>query len=467
MTSLRTRTALLVGVTVLLGLLVAGVTGVLTLRSYLFQRTDDQLVAARDTVTAALERREQDTVREQLLRDLLSSGVRNGEVHLLEDDRVVASLAADGSALTPPDAAQIAALGAGPGPLDHDTRAIRVDTPGLSITLDDGTSRPVDAVLLARDISDDRLTIRRTALATLLIGTAVAAVSLLAVWWAVGRGLRPLRLMAERADQVAAGDHTVRLAPLGTQTETAGLAKAVDGALDARATAEQRVRDFVADAAHELRTPLTSVHGWADLYLQGGLDADGVDHAMERIEAESTRMRHLVDQMSLLARLDADLPLDLAPLDLRTVVDDVIADLDVLAPDRPVTWGRPEAPVTVSGDRARLHQVVTNLVGNVLRHTPDDAALEVVLNAEDGEAVLVVHDDGPGVPADLALRVFERFVRQTSAPGGETGAAGDPRTGSGLGLAIVAGLVEAHGGRVGLESVPGEGTTVRVTLPLA
>lgn len=461
MTSLRGRTAMLVGVAVVLGLALAGVIGVLSLHAYLRQRTDEQLVDARATVTAALERRTQDTVREQSLRGLLAVGVGGVEVHLMSGGRVIASLASDGAAVATPTPEQIAALGAGPGPLGGDARAVRVDTPGLAVTLEDGTVQPVDTVLLARDVSDDRRTVRRTALATLLIGALVATASLLAVWWAVGRGLRPLHRMADRADQVAGGDQSLRLTPLGTLAETAALARAVDGALDARATAEQRVRDFVADAAHELRTPLTSVHGWADLYLQGGLDAAGTDRAMERIEAETTRMRHLVEQMSLLARLDADLSFERERVDLGALVDDVLADLDVLAPDRPVTWARPHEPVPVTGDRALLHQVVSNLVGNVLRHTPADAALTVTLGPAAGEAVLVVHDDGPGVPDELAPRVFERFARRAAAHSGEA------RTGSGLGLAIVAGLVDAHGGTVRLDSAPGAGTTVEVRLPLA
>lgn len=172
-------------------------------------------------------------------------------------------------------------------------------------------------------------------------------------------------------------------------------------------------------------------------------------------------MRHLVDQLALLARLDADQPLRSEPVDLAAVVDDVVADLDVLAPDRPVEWRRPDAPVVVRGDRERLVQVVQNLVGNVLRHTPAAARLRLTVTAGD-PVVLVVHDDGPGVPPELADRVFERFVRQTRPA---DGAAGGLREGSGLGLAIVAGIVRAHGGDVRLVSRPGEGTTVTVELP--
>jgi two-component system OmpR family sensor kinase len=257
--------------------------------------------------------------------------------------------------------------------------------------------------------------------------------------------------------------------PSAGPAETRALAAAVDAALDARARAEARLRDVVADTAHELRTPLTSVHGWAELYQQGALDEAGVDHAMDRIEAAATRMRHLVDQVALLARLDAEVPLERAPVELGAVVDEVLVDLDVIAPGRPVTWERPDTAVTVHGDRARLVQVVENLVANVVRHTPADAALTVTLArarrpGPDGghAAVLTVRDDGPGVPPELAPRVFERFARQTRPAGAP---ASGPREGSGLGLAIVAAVVAAHGGSVDLRSSPGEGTTVTVELP--
>uniref|UniRef100_UPI0019162457 sensor histidine kinase n=1 Tax=Cellulomonas citrea TaxID=1909423 RepID=UPI0019162457 len=243
-------------------------------------------------------------------------------------------------------------------------------------------------------------------------------------------------------------------------TETRALAQAIDQALADRARAERRLRDFVADAAHELRTPLTSVHGWADLYQQGALTGPEVDRAFERIGAQTSRMRHLVDQLALLARLDADVPLARTTVDLRALVDDVVDDLAVLAPDRPVTWHRPDSPVLVDGDAARLAQVVQNLVGNVLRHTPGTAALRLDLAVDGASAELVVADDGPGIPADLVPHVLDRFVRR-SRPDRP-----DEAEGSGLGLAIVDGLVRAHHGTLTLDSAPDAGTTVQVRLPL-
>jgi two-component system OmpR family sensor kinase len=441
--------------------------GVLALSVHLRSRTDAQLATAAGAVAAGLADRPEAVLREQRLRLLLGAGVRDGRVHLLHDGTVVTTVTADGRSVPEPDAAAVARLDGEPRWLAPDVRAVRLAAPGLEVELEDGERLAVDGVVLARDTSADTTTVRRTASVTVLTGLLVTAGTVALSWWAVGRGLAPVRRMARDAERIAAGETDLRLGRAGTGAalaETAGLAAALDQALDSRAAAERRVRDFVADAAHELRTPLTSVHGWADLYLQGALDADGVDRAMERIGDATTRMRRLVEEMALLARLDADVPLARGRVDLGAVVDDALGDLDVLAPDRPVAWERPTTPVVVSGDRERLAQVVGNLVGNVLRHTPADAALTVRLAAGEGEARLEVHDDGPGVPPEVAPRAFERFVRQSAPAGPEhTG----ERAGSGLGLAIVAAVVRAHGGTVTLDSAPGRGTTVEVRLPLA
>lgn len=453
--SLRGRVAAGVALVVVAGLALAGVVGVLSLQAYLLARTDTQLTAARTTVEAALEARDQPVLREAVLRSVLAAGLDSGVVHLLHDGEPVVTLTAGGVV---PTALDLTASGAAPAWLGPDLRGVRLETADLQVQLSDGSRVPVDAVVLARQTDADSATVARAAVVATVTALLVATAAVAATWWAVGRGLRPLQHMAADADRVAAGDRTVRLGRRAEHTETAALARAVDGALDARDTAERRVREFVADAAHELRTPLTAVHGWADLYVQGGLDAAGTDHAMERIGDATGRMRHLVEEMALLARLDADQPLDREPVDLAAVVRDVLADLDVLAPDREVTVAA-AGPVTVTGDAVRLRQVVTNLVGNVLRHTPAGTPFDVAVVRDGGQVRLTVHDDGPGVPAEVAARAFERFVRRGTG-------SGEARGGSGLGLAIVAAVVAAHGGTVGLDSDT-SGTTVRVVLPAA
>ncbi|QZN85475.1 cell wall metabolism sensor histidine kinase WalK [Cellulomonas sp. C5510] len=469
--SIRGRVVAGVAGAVVLAVLAAGLLSVVALRASLLARTDERLRDGAGTVRQALAAAGDDglLVRDDRVRVLLEASTADLAVHLVAGDRVVETIAASGAVPAPVAVADAHALRDGPGwlPGGPALRALTVQTPGLTVAEGDAQTA-VDEVVLVADVSEDRRTVTTLARIELAAGAGATVVGVVLAWWAAGAGLRPLRRMAASAERIADGDRTVRIREPAAPSETRLLATALDDALDQRAVAEQRVRDFVADAAHELRTPLTSVHGWADLYLQGALDEDGLDRAMERIGRETARMRHLVDELALLARLDAEAPLRTGPVDLRDVVGEVVADLGVLAPGRPVVWRAPARPVVVAGDRDRLVQVVQNLVGNVLRHTPATACLTVTLAAPGPTARLVVHDDGPGVPPELVSRAFDRFVRSRGTPGTdpEDAAGGPRREGSGLGLAIVAALVRAHGGTVGLDSVPGEGTTVTVELPL-
>ncbi|MGN8247432.1 sensor histidine kinase, partial [Cellulomonas soli] len=328
--------------------------------------------------------------------------------------------------------------------------------PGLTFRLDPaggGGEVAVDRVLVAVDVTQDREVVAR-----LMAVEAVAGLVLLALVSAlaaavVHRGLAPVRALAAAARSVADRVPGARLPVDQPDLETHELAVALQDALRRRTEAEDRVRAFVQDASHELRTPLTIVHGWADLYLQGGLDGDRLDRAMVRVEAETTRMRHLVDQMALLARLDEDVPLRHDRVDLASVVQEVADDLLVVAPDADVQVDTVPAPVT--GDRERLLQVVHNLVGNAVRHTPPGTAVRVRVRAADGAVLLDVVDDGPGIPAEVRGRVFDRFARGDAAS-----------SGSGLGLAVVRAVVAAHHGSVELLAID-RGTHVRVTLPSA
>lgn len=463
MRSLRARIAVAVATVVVAGMVAVAVVSVLALRSYLVGRADSELVGTRDRVSAVLDTRGEALVPEQLVRGSVRAGLGASVVHLRAGGRTVASYAADGPTSSAPTDAEVTALLRGPGWVPSagaGHRGIAVETPGLQVARTDGQTLTVDQVVIVLDVSDDLATVRRLAFIELVAGGTAALGASAATWWLVGRGLSPLRRMARDARQAVDGHQPLELRAADAPTETRALAQAIDQALADRARAERRLRDFVADAAHELRTPLTSVHGWADLYQQGALTGPEVDRAFERIGAQTSRMRHLVDQLALLARLDADVPLARTTVDLRALVDDVVDDLAVLAPDRPVTWHRPDSPVLVDGDAARLAQVVQNLVGNVLRHTPGTAALRLDLAVDGASAELVVADDGPGIPADLVPHVLDRFVRR-SRPDRP-----DEAEGSGLGLAIVDGLVRAHHGTLTLDSAPDAGTTVQVRLPL-
>ncbi|ROS38512.1 sensor histidine kinase [Amycolatopsis thermoflava] len=231
-------------------------------------------------------------------------------------------------------------------------------------------------------------------------------------------------------------------------------------AYDAQQRAQDRLRSFVADASHELRTPLTTMHGWIDLYVQGGLrDRDELDHAMARMQAEVGRMRLLVDELALLARLDAAQPLNRAPVDVVTLAREVVDDARIVSGDRKITLdGAAEA--VVDGDGPRIQQVLRNLVGNAVQHTRPGTPVTVTVSSRDRDVLVAVRDEGDGIAPEHLPHVFERFYRADPSRSRDGGGS------SGLGLAIVEGIVTAHGGTVDVTSTPGQGTTVRVTFPV-
>jgi two-component system OmpR family sensor kinase len=233
----------------------------------------------------------------------------------------------------------------------------------------------------------------------------------------------------------------------------------IEGALVARQESEDKVRQFVADASHELRTPLASIRGYSELTRRGDFDLpEDVVRALGRIESESVRMTSLVEDLLLLARLDAGRELVLGSVDLSPLVVDAVSDAHAASPDHEWELDAPEEPVVVTGDGGRLHQVIANLLANARVHTPVGSHIVTSLTTEDGVAVLTVRDDGPGISAALQPVLFERFARGDGSRSRATGS-------TGLGLAIVAAVVEAHHGTVAVESKPGlTKFTVRVPL---
>jgi two-component system OmpR family sensor kinase len=223
----------------------------------------------------------------------------------------------------------------------------------------------------------------------------------------------------------------------------------VESSLDQRHRSEQQVRQFVADASHELRTPLATIAGYTELARNR---PETTPTALAKVETESARMTGLVEDLLLLARLDSGRPLEREPVDLSRLLLEAVNDARVVDADRHWRLSLPDAPISVAGDADRLHEVVTNLLANASKHTPAGTTVTVTGSA-DG---FTVHDDGPGFSPELAARAFERFTR---------GDAARTRTGgAGLGLSMVEAIVVAHGGSVGLASVPGD-TTFTIRLP--
>ncbi|MFE7457870.1 sensor histidine kinase [Streptomyces sp. NPDC057554] len=332
----------------------------------------------------------------------------------------------------------------------------------------------------------------------ILVEVCVTAAGLIAASLAgtalVGIAVRPLRRVAATATRVAelplhSGEvallERVPEAEADPRTEVGQVGAAlnrmlghVGSALAARQESETRVRQFVADASHELRTPLASIRGYAELTRRAtGREAPDTDpvtrHALRRIESEADRMTGLVEDLLLLARLDAGRPLsygstDLLPLVVDAVSDARAADRGEEGHDAHHRWRLelPDEPVTVRADPARLQQVLVNLLANARTHTPPGTTVTVSVRQATRATepiTLEVRDDGPGIPAELLPHVFERFARGDASRA--RGAPMEKATGStGLGLAIVQAVVSAHGGRVRVESAPGR-TVFAVELP--
>ncbi|WP_244963045.1 sensor histidine kinase [Nocardioides dongkuii] len=343
-----------------------------------------------------------------------------------------------------------------------------VELPGLGsyrvIAVAEGGSSAVVAGLPTDDVDDVVGTLVAWEVVLVLLGGLVASVAGLLV---VRRQLRPLREVAATARAVAAlplssGEIDLtervpdRLSDERTEVGQVGAAlnallTHVEDSLSARHRSEQQVRQFVADASHELRTPLATIAGYTELARRRP-DRETTATALGKVEEEARRMTSLVEDLLLLARLDAGRPLAEDTVDLTRLLLEGVADARVLAPDHRWRLDLPADSVEVTGDEARLRQVVTNLLTNARKHTPAGTTVTVTATP-DGFAV---HDDGPGFPPSLLDHAFERFARGDTSRHREGGA--------GLGLSLVAAIVEAHGGEVGLASRPGD-TTVTVRLP--
>ncbi|MEV0602268.1 HAMP domain-containing sensor histidine kinase [Streptomyces sp. NPDC050315] len=365
-------------------------------------------------------------------------------------------------------AAQLRALGAVP----RDGQPHTATLPGLGDYR--VTSSKDGSVVLGLPLDQ----VQETVGTLIVVEVCVTAAGLIAAGIAgasmVGLALRPLRRVAATATRVSelplhrgevALHERVPAAEADPRTEVGQVGAAlnrmlghVGSALTARQESETRVRQFVADASHELRTPLASIRGYAELTRRGREDP-GPDtrHALGRIESEATRMTGLVEDLLLLARLDAGRPLSYASTDLSPLVVDAVSDARAAGPGHHWRLELPEVPALVRADAARLHQVLVNLLGNARTHTPEGTTVTARVARHGPYVLLEVADDGPGIPAATLPHVFERFARGDAS---RSRAAGS----TGLGLAIVRAVVAAHGGKVGVDSAPGR-TVFTVRLP--
>lgn len=352
----------------------------------------------------------------------------------------------------------------------------------IAVESDDGSTSVTAIPLAGVTATVDEYLLVEVVVAVLGLLVAAALATVL-----VRRELRPLERVAATATRVsemplARGEVDIpeRVPDEDTDpaTEVGQVGSAlnrmlghVESALTARHESETRVRRFVADASHELRTPLASIRGYAELVqrLPGDLP-DDVVRAMGRVESEARRMTSLVEDMLLLARLDAGRDLDFEEVDVAALAVDAVADAHVAGRDH--TWrldlrtlegagdetdddGTPAALVV--GDEHRLRQVLVNLLSNARVHTPAGTTVVVAVAREGDRVVLRVRDDGPGIAEPLRSRLFERFARGDASRNRGSGS-------TGLGLAIVHAVVTAHGGTIEVDGTPGS-TTFTVRLP--
>lgn len=337
------------------------------------------------------------------------------------------------------------------------------------------------SVTIALPLDEHQRTVAGLILVEVFTGIAALLVLAGAGYLVVRRSLRPLNEVEQTAAAIAAGDLHRRVPVRGVETEVDHLARSFNVMLtkiqsavagseaseEHARSSEARMRRFVADAGHELRTPLTTIRGFAELYRQGAATDAGA--LLTRVESEAQRMGLMVEDLLMLARLDSDRPLAQLPVDVLAVAAEVVHNAAAVAvqykaredePDRRIALdvdGSAGAMI-VPGDEARLHQVLSNLVTNAVRHTPPGTPVTVRLASTEDEVHIDVIDTGPGLRPEDTERIFERFYRVDSSRNRASG-------GAGLGLSIVQVLVTAHHGRIEVGETPGGGATFSVTLP--
>ncbi|GAA1376191.1 sensor histidine kinase [Streptomyces beijiangensis] len=465
------RGQLTAGLVTLLALacLAVGITTALALQGFLIGRVDDQLTASGGKFAASLEHearpdgdnrpdtrgQAESTFGARLLDGAVTQVAvvddqSDRSVTLTaEDRRILVGVRTDGQGHT----IRLSELGA------YRAMAVRGDDGDILIT-----GLPLHPV--------EETVHRIEAVEAVLFGGTLLVTGIAGALW-VRISLRPLQRVAARATEVAglplASGEIDMPGPLpdtDPRTEVGQVGSAlnhmlghIEDALTRRQTSEERLRHFAADASHELRTPVANIRGHAELALRHPGPVPGeVSHALERIDNESRRMTHLVDDLLLLARLDAGRPLEHEPVDLTLLILNATDDARAAGPGHRWLLDLPEEPVIVPGDAHRLQQVIGNLLANARIHTPPGTEVTVALTATRTGASVSVSDNGPGIPAELQPEVFGRFVRADHARSRSTGS-------TGLGLAIAQAVITAHGGTISLSSSPGQ-TVFRLTIPL-
>jgi len=324
------------------------------------------------------------------------------------------------------------------------------------------------SVVVAQSLDNVDNTIHQLQILFIFIGLVALLLIGLASRKVIDIGLKPLAEVETTAESIAGGNLSARLPDAKPDTEVGRLVSSlnqmltrIEGAFSAQTESENRLRRFVADASHELRTPLTAIRGFAELNRQGAVQGkEATNELIVRIEKESMRMGALVEDLLLLARLDQSRELEKNPVNIRSVVEEVVASARAAGPEHPISISIPDGDIYILGDGNRVHQVIANLLANARTHTPVGTSISVVVTQDDNGTSISVTDKGPGLSNQDQERIFERFFRADPSRTRTTD------EGSGLGLSIVDAVMRAHGGRVSVTSKLGEGATFTLFFPV-
>ncbi|MFD7899365.1 sensor histidine kinase [Streptomyces sp. NPDC059743] len=482
--SLRTRLTLVNVLLLALGITVATAVSLFGLRHYLLGAIDSELTGSREGLQRSGITMKQIESLSALaaVRDILAPG-DSGASNLPKPDTVFVVVDASGrplffAGIMPSERQRALAVA-----VEDPVAAARYDT-ARDVDVDGEPYRTTAAqladgsvVLLAKSTKTVHQSLQRALKLDLAFGTLLLVLLAVMTLMSAGRTLRPLEDMVETASAIAEGDLTRRIPGRHdtiAETEQLRLAlnsmlQQVESAYVTRERSAAQLRRFVADASHELRTPLAAIRGYLQLYARGMLrERAERTRALARMNAEADRMGRLVDELLTLARLDQRPELRLRPVDLSRLVRDAADDLRAQQPDRTVEVAA-DGTMLVQGDESGLRQVIGNLLTNIRVHTPVAAPVTVELaRSKCGEVRLRVADQGPGMEGADADRIFDRFFRVTGGTGGGSTSGSDTDgngNGSGLGMSIVQAVVASHGGEVTVETAPGAGLAVTVTLP--
>ena len=472
--SLRNRLLLAVVLVVALALTIAALATHAALETFLISRVDKSLTSSTVAIGRRLDNDTRD-VRPEAIRELLPNDTFV-QVRSSSGAITTSTFDATDESANAPDLASLTdggdGLGLIRGPAFQTIQALRGDAAPFRVeisTLTDGRQ-----LIVGVSIDDELSTLRRLNTIGAAVGVGALAVAAAAGWLLVRIGLRPLREVERTAAAIAAGDFDQRVPGESSSTEFGRLTTTfntmvdrIEDAFTARdrkedelKRSEERMRRFVGDASHELRTPLAAVAAYSELF---GLAVDqqpqDLERTMQGIRQETSRMGALMEDLLTLARIDDGLPLVPRPIELVSIAADSVNAANLIDPSRQIRLTAPK-PVDLIGDGARLRQVLDNLLANVRAHTPPQTRAVVTVDTDDITATITVTDNGPGVTADHASRIFERFYRIDPSRSRRSG-------GAGLGLSIVDAIVQAHHGTICVSSAFRSGTSFTITLPIA